>query len=156
MLHWLLFIVFDYFNLTLTAIRKSFVWVLKPFQYWLPFCHNMARFHVSKKGLCDAAVPLSKNTPTSQWTVAPPPSAWPSRSVLLCTPAATSPNSSSTTCLRIWTVKEPWTSWSARQSSGSPSLSMQQMPAAAASRLIETLGGVKISKWTLVNLSLCN
>lgn len=149
----------DYFNFTLTAVRKSFVWVLKPFLYhnfrrqvhiWLPFWHDMDRFHAKavEKGLTVTAVSLLKNTLTSQWIVAPPPSAWPSRSVLLCTPATTSPSSSSTTCLTIRTVKEPWTSRSPRRSSGSPSPSTQQMPVAAVLRLIQIMGGVKISKWT--------
>lgn len=68
MLQCLLFIVFDYFNLTLTAVRESFVWVLKPFQYWLPFCHNMARFHVKiaeKGALWRSCVSLKEYTDIS-------------------------------------------------------------------------------------------
>lgn len=109
-----------------------------------------------KKRLTDAAAAsLLKNTLTSQWIVARPPLAWPSRSVPLSTPATTSPSSSSIMSLTTGTVKEPWTSWSARPSSGSPSLSTRQTLVAAASRLLQikstNLINVLVS---LVNLSL--
>lgn len=143
--------VADYFNLTLTAVRllKPFLYIIFEDECTFGFlCDTTWPDFMLKLQKNDSAVPLLKNPLTSQWIVAPPPSAWPSRSVLLCTPATTSPNSSSTARLTIGRVGRP-ASPLVHLPHPPHATGILQMPVAAAVRLInEITGGGQISKWT--------